>query len=49
MVIALTAACAAGAGFAAYRHDGRPLAIIGFAMVGAVFGFLLSRLRHWED
>jgi len=49
MVIALTVACATGAGFAAYRHDGRPWAIVGFASGGAIFGLLLSRLRHWED
>jgi hypothetical protein len=49
MVVLLIVGCALGAGFAAYRHDDRPLVVIGFLVAGAAFGFLLSRFRHWED
>lgn len=49
MVIALVLAGTIGAGFAAYQQGGSTGTIIGFALGGAVAGYLLSRLRHWKD
>ena len=49
MVIALITAGAFGAGYAAYDHGLGIAAIIAFTFAGAAAGYLLSRLRHWED
>ncbi len=48
MVIALVIAGAVGAGMASYAHDGRPLVVVGFVLVGSAAGYLLSRFRHWQ-
>jgi hypothetical protein len=49
MVILLVAGGALGAGYAALRHDGRPMVVLGFVIAGAAFGLGLSRFRHWQD
>jgi len=49
MVVALVVAGAVGAGFAAYHQGVSPFATIGFTLAGGVFGYLLSRFRHWVE
>lgn len=49
MVVTLIVACAFAAGLAAYQGGSEPAGILGFALAGAAFGWLLSRLRHWEE